>query len=121
MTLEFPEACLYGKLGEWAKQLDTPLGLAYPALIGAWSAKPDIWERVDGEPGLINMFVGLIAPPGGGKGTAMDRAVEITGLRYGMDYDRAKLGGDLQVTLYLGDKATGKKGDKTRIPGPKKS
>jgi hypothetical protein len=32
--LAFPEDCLYGKLGEWARQIKMPLGLGYPALIG---------------------------------------------------------------------------------------
>jgi hypothetical protein len=87
-------------------------------MIGAYSAKPKEWKNENDENELINTFIGLIAPAGGGKGTAMDRAIETLNLRYGTDYDRAKLGGDLQVTRYLGDKSTGKKDDKTRVPGP---
>ncbi|MGA2355225.1 MAG: hypothetical protein ABSG02_12055, partial [Terriglobales bacterium] len=41
-SLAFPEECMYGRMGEWARSLGTPLGHAYPAMLGAYSFVPDL-------------------------------------------------------------------------------
>jgi hypothetical protein len=115
--LAFPDECLYGKLGEWARQIKMPLGLGYPALIGCYSMKPTL-DRMCGT--RINTYIALIAKPEGGKNQAIERAIVMTDIRSNVDYMKATPGGDAQLAALLGDKWCGKKGSKDRVPGPRK-
>lgn len=115
--LAFPDECLYGKLGEWARQIKMPLGLGYPALIGCYSMKPNL-DRMCGT--RINTYISLIAKPEGGKNQAIERAIVMTDIRSNLDYMKASPGGDAQLAALLGDKWCGKKGSKDRVPGPRK-
>jgi hypothetical protein len=116
--LDFPEDCLYGKLGEWARQMKMPLGLAYPALIGCYSMKPKL-DRMCGT--RINTYIALIAKPEGGKNQAIERAIVMTDIYPNLDYMKASPGGDAQLAALLGDKACrNKSNNKDRIPGPRK-
>jgi hypothetical protein len=115
--LKFPDECLYGKLGEWARQMKMPFGLGYPALIASHAMKPTV-DRMCGT--RINVYCALIAKPEGGKNQAIERAIAMTELRSNLDYMKATPGGDAQLAALLGDKSCGKKGSKVRIPGPRK-
>src|SRR5208337_1462848 len=115
--LAFPEECLHGKLGEWARQIKMPLGLGYPALIACYSMKPNL-DRMCGT--RINTYCALIAKPEGGKNQAIERAIAMTDIRSNLDYMKASPGGDAQLAALLGDKWCGKKGSKDRVPGPRK-
>src|SRR5208337_3625191 len=115
--LVFPEECLHGKLGEWARQIKMPLGLGYPALIACYSMKPNL-DRMCGT--RINTYCALIAKPEGGKNQAIERAIAMADIRSNLDYMKASPGGDAQLAALLGDKWCGKKGSKDRVPGPRK-
>ena len=115
--LEFPEDCMYGEAKALAKQLRVPLGLGYPAVIGCWSVKPN-HDQFCGT--RINTMVALCAPVGGGKNVAMDRAQRLLGLTKDMEYKKAAPAGTRALMSLLGDKPSGKRGDKTRTPGPRK-
>lgn len=117
--LDFPEECIEGdKLGEWARAMHMPLGLAYPAILVCWSVKPD-FDLMAGA--RINLYGGLIAKPEGGKNQAIDRALRMTELAKGRDYQKSNPGGDAQLAGLLGDRKSGKQGaTRERIPGPEK-
>jgi hypothetical protein len=72
----------------------------------------------------VNLYVALIAPPGGGKNVAIKRALESVHLKWRQDYIKFTAGGDTQLVLALGDSPmhTEKGGHKggERIPGPKR-
>ncbi len=113
----FPEDCLCGKLGEYAKMIEMPLGIAYPAIIGCYSVIPEADEFCRSR---INTDVCLICPPGGGKNECIKRGLLITGVPYGNGgYKRTTPGGDRQLMELVGDRPGRKRGD-PRIPGPKK-
>jgi hypothetical protein len=118
--LDFPEDCMYGKMGEWAKAMHVNHGLAYPALLGAYSIKPNYDVMADTR---INLYVPLIAKPEGGKNQAIKRALNVVGVTR-EEAMPTTIGGDAQLASILGDKPVRKKrgepeGDK-RNPGPKK-
>jgi len=115
-TLEFPEECLYGKAGEMARAMNTPLGLAYPALVTAFSALPRLDEMLGTR---LNLYCGLIAQPEMGKNESIKRSLVFAGLVKDMDFKRSPIGGDAQLTHLLGDKPGRKKSD-PRDPGPKR-
>lgn len=116
--LTFPEDCLADdRLGEMAKDMRMPLGLAYPAILACASVKPNL-ERMCGA--RLNLYCALIVKPGGGKNEAIRRALAMMELTPGLDYKMSAPGGDAQLVSLLGDRASGKKGDRERIPGPKK-
>jgi DNA-directed RNA polymerase subunit RPC12/RpoP len=116
--LAFPEECLADdRLGDMAKDMRMPLGLAYPAVLACASAKPN-FERMCGA--RLNLYCALIVKPGGGKNEAIRRALTMMELIPGLDYKMSAPGGDAQLVSLLGDRASGKKGDRERIPGPKK-
>jgi hypothetical protein len=72
IDLEMPETAMYGRLGEMARATHMPLGLAYPALLGCYSALPD----ADDVAGVrVNLYVGLLAVVNGGKNQAIERAL----------------------------------------------
>lgn len=81
--LAFPEQFMYGEAGVLAEQMRMPLGLAYIALIGEYSAKCDV-DVMCGT--RINTYTVLIAAVGGGKNQAMDRAQRTLGLIRGTEY-----------------------------------
>jgi hypothetical protein len=110
-----PDACMYGKMGEWARGMGVPLGVAYPALIGAYSVKPNLDEMCRTR---INTYVALMWEAGGGKNVTINRAMDVVGISAG-EYQRVKPGGETQLAVVLGDKPA-KKGSKEREPGKKK-
>jgi hypothetical protein len=117
--LSFPEECIEDdKLGDWARAMHMPLGLAYPAILVCWSAKPahDVMAGA-----RINLYGALIAKPEGGKNQAIDRALRMTELTKGLDYKKSNPGGDAQLAGLLGDRKSGKQGaTRERIPGHQK-
>jgi hypothetical protein len=118
--LEFPEVALYGRLGELAKRMRMPLGLAYPALLGCYSVVPDVDEMCGVR---INLYTALIARKGGGKNTAIRRAKE--SIRIPQEScSKFAAGGDTQLCVALGDKPKvnekGNRDGKKREPGPQK-
>jgi hypothetical protein len=117
VTLEFPEHCLYGRLGEMARQLEMPLGLAYPALGVCYSIKPNIHVMADTR---INLFGALIAEVGHGKDQVIDRAIKILNLQSERDYGVDTIGGDFQLAQVLGSRTSGRGKEKTVVVGPAK-
>jgi hypothetical protein len=113
----FPEDCMYGEAKSLAKQLKVPHGLGYPALIGCWSVRPN-QDYFCGT--RINTMVALLAPVGGGKNVAMDRALRMLRLVKGTEYRKAAPAGTRALMSLLGDKPSGDRKDKTRTPGPRK-
>ncbi len=69
--IAFPEECMYGPLGDSARDIKMDLGIAYPAILGTYSVMP--------QPQLVDftrnsLYVGLIMPPGGGKDVVLYRS-----------------------------------------------
>ena len=118
--LEFPEAALYGRLGELAKGMKMPLGLAYPALLACYSVVPNVDEMCGVR---INLYTALIARKGGGKNTAIRRAKESLWIPP-EGCSKFAAGGDTQLCVALGDKPKmnekGNRDGKKREPGPRK-
>ncbi len=115
-ALEFPEECLYGKAGEMARKMNTPLGLAYPALVTAFSVLPRADEMLQTR---LNLYCGLIAAPEMGKNESIKRGLIFAGLVKDVDFKRSPIGGDAQLTALLGDKPGKKKSD-PRDRGPER-
>ncbi len=116
--LAFPEECIKDdKLGDMARDMQMPLGLAYPAVLACVSVKPTL-DRMCGA--RLNLYTCLIVKPGGGKNEAIRRAIEVTDLTSRVDYLMSAPGGDAQLVSLLGDRPSGKRGDRERIPGPKR-
>jgi hypothetical protein len=115
--LAFPDQFMYGEAKVLARQMKMPLGLAYMALIGEFGIKCDI-DSMCGT--RINTYTALIAAVGGGKNVAMDRAKILLGLRYRDEYLPAAPAGTRALMNLLGDKASRKRGENERIPGPRK-
>jgi bifunctional DNA primase/polymerase-like protein len=117
-VLEFPEQFMYGEAKILAKQMNMPYGLAYMALIGEFGIKCDT-DVMCGT--RINTYTALIAPVGGGKNVAMDRAKALLELRYKDEYLPASPAGTRALMNLIGDKPSGKRGaGRERIPGPRK-
>jgi len=115
--LAFPVWCMYGRMGEWARAMDMPLGLAYPTCIGCYSVKPSVHEMCNSR---VNTYVGLISPIGGGKNTAIRRGLQVTGVVPGT-YKRVKPGGETQLACTIGAKVTkNKRGEVKREGGHRK-
>jgi hypothetical protein len=118
--LAFPEECTSDdRLGDWARDTDMPMGLSYPAVLACVSVIPGLTRMCGAR---VNIYGCLIVPPGGGKNETMRRAVSVTGLLPGTggDYSKTAPGGDAQLIGLLGDRASRKKGEEGRIPGPRK-
>jgi hypothetical protein len=115
--LAFPEHCMYGEAKVFARQMKMPLGLAYMALIGEFGIRCES-DVMCGT--RVNTYTALIAPVGGGKNVAMDRAKVSLGLRYKEEYLPAAPAGTRALMNLIGDKPSGKRGSKERSPGPKK-
>jgi hypothetical protein len=71
--LEFPADALYGRLGQAARLLKVPLGLAYPAILAVASA---LGPRDTGDNVRSNLYVCNIAGVGTGKSVALKRALQ---------------------------------------------
>ena len=67
----------------------------------------------------INVFSCLMAPVGGGKDTAMDRAIAMLDMRSGVHYLPDAPAGERALAAQIGDKPPKSKGG-TRIAGPRK-
>lgn len=115
--LVFPEHFMYGEAKVLAKQMKMPLGLAYMALIGEFGIKCDA-DVMCGT--RVNTYTALIAEVGGGKNVAMDRAKVLLKLRYKDEYLPAAPAGTRALMNLIGDKPSGKRGNKERSPGPRK-
>ena len=74
---EMPESCMYGKAGDLAKELGTPLSLAYPAMLAVCSVMPGVEPTPDIR---TNLYVALLGPKGGGKSETCRRAVALAKL-----------------------------------------
>ncbi len=68
--LEMPEAAMYGRLGEIARSIDMPLGLAYPAALALASGVP-AEDRMVGS--RVNVYAVLLAYVGAGKNATISR------------------------------------------------
>jgi hypothetical protein len=69
---EMPESCMYGWLGDMARELDTPLGFAYPAALTVFAA------QITSHPKHVRptLYTCLIGPIHCGKSETIKRAVE---------------------------------------------
>jgi len=67
---EMPEECLYGWLGEKSRELEMPLGYAYPAMVTAYAGQ-NISQMGNVRPTL---YTCLIGPVHSGKSQATERA-----------------------------------------------
>jgi hypothetical protein len=118
--LEFPEAALYGRLGELARGMRMPLGLAYPALLACYSVVPNADEMCGVR---INLYTALVARKGGGKNTAIRRARESLWIAP-ESCSKFAAGGDTQLCVALGDRPKvnekGTRDGRRREPGPRK-
>ncbi len=114
---DIPDTAMYGRMREWAEQMELPLSVAYPAILGAYSALPK-YDEILGV--RFNLYVALLMPVGGGKNLALERACKVLNLRPGLDYEDATLGGAGGLWNALGDKKEGRGRDATAVPGPRK-
>jgi hypothetical protein len=69
---EMPESCMYGWLGDVARELDTPLGFAYPAVLTVFAT------QITALPKHIRptLYTCLIGPIHCGKSETIKRAIE---------------------------------------------
>ncbi len=69
--IHFPESCMYGWLANKARELETPLGFAYPAMLTVFAA------TITSEPSEVRptMFTCLIGPVHCGKSETIKRAI----------------------------------------------
>jgi len=87
LNLDFPEECMYGEAKVLAKQMQVPLGLAYPALIGCYSVKPEA-NIMCGDV-LLTVDVALIAKVGVEHGFVQAPDCEVAlGIRRAVHQDR---------------------------------
>ena len=66
-----PESCMYGWLGQKARELDVPLGFAYPTVITVFAGN----NCPAGDYVRPTLYTALIGPVHCGKSLTMDRAV----------------------------------------------
>lgn len=98
-SLAFPVDCLYGKLGEQAKQMSMPLGYAYPSMLAAYSVEPVYDEMLATR---INIYLVVIGSVGQGKNEAIKRAVKLRNLMKGIDYKRTNIASDRGLLNVIG-------------------
>ena len=115
--LEFPEAALYGRLGELAKGMKMPLGLAYPALLACYSVVPNMDDvRRENQSLTLRSSPARArrqrTPPSGGRRSPC---------RFHGKLLEVRSGGDTQLCVALGDKPKvnekGNRDGKKREPG----
>ena len=116
-SLEMPEDCMYGRMGEWAKSLKTPLGHAYPAMLAAFSYVPSVNSMCGCR---LCIYCAIIAPVGGGKNTSIVRAIELLGLQKNTDWRVTTASSDRGLMDAIGSKTEGRGKDKKVVPGPRK-
>jgi hypothetical protein len=105
---EMPESCMYGWLGDVARELDTPLGFAYPAALTVFAA------QITSHPKHVRptLYTCLIGPIHCGKSETIKRAVEYIQL---FDDDAVKWtvpGSDRGLINIFGGKKKDDEGDK---------
>jgi len=109
-----PETCMYGWLGEYARKLNCPPSIAYPAVLGvaAGYGVPS--------PGTIrtNLMVTLIGPKGSGKSVTMDRAQESWEPPTGLQVIRKYPGSEIGLIQLLGGKKHKDMDDTDYVPKP---
>jgi hypothetical protein len=116
-SVDFPQNAMYGRMGELARRMNMPFGLAYPALLGCYSILPDFDTMLNTR---INLYVALIAYVGGGKNVAMERARRVLSLgKMGDRWEPLTAASDRGLMNAIGDKP-GKKKSEPRVPGPNK-
>lgn len=74
---EMSENSMYGKAGDLAKELGTPLSLAYPTMLAVCSVIPGVEPTPDIR---TNLYVALLGPKGGGKSETCKRAIALAKL-----------------------------------------
>jgi len=67
-----PESCMYGWLGHAARELETPLGFAYPAMLTAFAAQIQVYPRHI----RPTLYTCLIGPVHCGKSETIKRATQ---------------------------------------------
>jgi len=93
-----PESCMYGWLGDFAKTLNAPLDLAYPAVIAAFAGQGVMKaSNVRG-----NIYCCLIGPKGTGKSRTIDRALLKLEYEYPWGIKRRYPGSEHGLMLTLG-------------------
>jgi hypothetical protein len=70
---EMPESVMYGWLGTKARELQTPLGFAYPAILTVFAAGLQPLNNIQVRPTL---YTCLIGPVHCGKSVSVDRAIK---------------------------------------------
>jgi hypothetical protein len=78
---DMPEACLYGWLGEQARKLDAPLGIAWTTMLAMFSGQGIPNCKRTGT--RANIYVVLAAPRNYGKSRTIERARAVLTLREG--------------------------------------
>ena len=114
---QIPESAMYGQMAKWARAMDLPLSIAYPAILTCYSALPK-YETILGV--RFNLYCAIMMPVGGGKNLALNRSVKILGLREDQDYMDATIGGAGGLFNAIGEHVEGKGKQKVVIPGPRK-
>jgi hypothetical protein len=97
---DMPESCIYGWLGNAARELETPLGFAYPAVLTVFAAKIDL------QPKHVRptLYTCLIGPIHCGKSQTIERAIKYLPFH---EADRVKWtvpGSDRGLIKIFGDK-----------------
>jgi hypothetical protein len=123
--LVFPEDCMYGKMGAWARACSTyegkdcglDLGLTYPAVMTLYSSLPAYDLMAEAR---INLYACLLAQVAAGKDTAIGRAIATLGLKewgsMGGEIMSYSPTGEKMLTRHIGEKTVK---DKPNEPGPK--
>ncbi len=113
--LDMPEDCLYGWLGNKARELHAPLGAAYMVVTSIFAAqRTTICGNIQ-----PNLFILLIAPPHGGKTVTMMRGLKSFSLLPPDMVKKRNLASDRGIyTLFNPDqgKKKGKKGREEEPP-----
>lgn len=118
--LEPDESCGYGRVLEYAKQTNLPLGIALPAVLGVFSIVPDMDEMCGTR---INEYVAVIGESGSGKNVAWDRALDVLGLRRDSEFVKNTAPTGARILMqYVGDRPASGRNSKNlpRVPGPRK-
>jgi hypothetical protein len=114
-ALAFPEESMYGRFAQLARDMEMPLGYAYPALLAVASYLPEVSTMLGVR---LPLYTVIIAPVGGGKNTAIVRAIETFGLTKGSDWKVTTASSDRGLMQILGSKTTGRGANKKTEPGP---
>jgi hypothetical protein len=97
---DMPESCMYGWLGDFAKQMNCPFSLSYPAMLAIYAGQGMVKNNnVQGK-----IYACLIGPKGSGKSRTIDRG--LLKLHYDLDWmiKRRYPGSEYGLMLTLGGK-----------------